>query len=107
MPEIRLQRANPPRFEVLDLLERLQQRFLDKVVCIRQVARPFGKPSAGPALERLQVPREQPFDRSLVSGPGSTDQLERRVQIVDSIARPGAEFVRIFGHKHAGLWVSA
>ena len=32
-------------------------------------ARPFGQPSAGPALERLQVPREQLLDRSLVSGP--------------------------------------
>jgi hypothetical protein len=38
LPEIRLQRANTPR-------------------C------PFGEPSVGAALERAQVPREQPFDR--------------------------------------------
>jgi hypothetical protein len=36
------------------------------------------------------MPREEPFDGVLVSGSGSTDQLERRVEIVDCIVRPGA-----------------
>jgi hypothetical protein len=106
LPEIRLQRANTPQLEVLDLLERLQQSFLDKVVCVREVACHLGEPSAGPALERLQVPREQPFDRVLVLSWAPTDELKCRVEI-GGIASWCAEFVSLFGHKHVGEWAGA
>src|SRR5262245_14376430 len=85
LPQIRLQRADATGLEALDPLNRLQQCFLDKVVRIRKVARVSGKTATGPALQRLQVPREKPFDRALISGTGSADQLERRLEVLPTI----------------------
>src|SRR2546426_10902904 len=68
LPEIRVQGAGMARLERLDPLERLEQRVLDKVVGVRDAARPFRKASAGPAPKRPQVPGKQLAEGQLIAG---------------------------------------
>ena len=84
LPQIGLQRADAARLEPLNPLKRPEQGVLDKVVGVGQVAGPPGQAAAGPALERLEVAREQAVERVVVAGAGasirwSVDSGPRRV----------------------------
>jgi hypothetical protein len=45
----------------------VKQRVLDEIVRVRDVARPSRQPSAGPPLQRFEVPREQAIERFPIS----------------------------------------
>ena len=74
LPQICLQRTHSPRLEALDPLKRLQQRVLDKIVGVGEIACPLRQATAGPSLQRFQVSGKQPLERLLVAGPRAFDQ---------------------------------
>ena len=76
LPQVRLQRTDTARLEVLDPLERLKQGVLDKIIGVGEIARPLRQPAAGPSLERLEMSREEAFQRLLVTGAGPLDQMK-------------------------------
>jgi len=55
LPQVRLECAIAARFERLHSLKRLEQRFLDKVLRVRDVARPSGKPPARPPPQAWEI----------------------------------------------------
>jgi hypothetical protein len=55
LTQVRLQRTDTARLEVLDPLERLGQSVLDKIIRVGEIARARRPPAAGPSLERLEV----------------------------------------------------
>lgn len=81
MAQIRLERTDTPRCEVFHPLERLKQGLLDKVLGIGDIARPLRQPAAGPAFERLSMPRKEPFERFGVAGARAIDQGGGRIEV--------------------------
>ena len=77
LPQVRLQRADPTGLEVVDSFERLQQRVLDKVLGVRQVARPSRQSSFRPTLEGDEVPGQQPIERLQIALSDSFQQVNR------------------------------
>ena len=81
LTQVRLQRADAARLEVLDPLKRLNQSFLDKVIGVGQIARPFRQPAAGPTLKRFEVSREQALQRLLITRASALDQMKGRIDL--------------------------
>jgi hypothetical protein len=52
--------------EALDPVRRLKRGALDEIIGVGPIPRPFRQPPGRPALERLEMPCEQPFDGLLV-----------------------------------------
>ena len=68
-------------------LKRLEQRILDKIVGVGELAGPGGQPSGRPATERGIVPGEEFFDGCLIAASDAGDELhgrfQRRIPVVD------------------------
>jgi hypothetical protein len=82
LTQVRLQRADTPRLEVLDPLERLNQGVLDKIIGVGQISRPLRQPAPGPSLERLEMSREETLQRVLITRAGPLDQVKGRVEVI-------------------------
>jgi hypothetical protein len=61
---------------MFDPLERLDQRVLDQIVRVGEIAHPLRQPAAGPSLERFEMSREEAFQRLLVARTGPLDQMK-------------------------------
>src|SRR5262249_15719973 len=72
-------RSGSSRLEGFHSLKRLKQRFLDKVVSVRDVARPSGQSAAGPATKRGQIAAEEHVDGHLVSRAGADQKARGRL----------------------------
>src|SRR2546421_12833422 len=68
LTEVRLQRPLMSRLERVDAFDGAQDRFLDEVVGIHQVARPAWQAAAGPAPERRQAAGKEASEGSGVGG---------------------------------------
>ena len=73
LTQVRLQRTDTARLEVFDSLKRLKQGVLDKIIRVGEIARPLRQAAVRPSLERLEMSREEAFQRFLVTGAGPLD----------------------------------
>ncbi len=94
LPEVRLQRADAPRLEVLHLSERPQEGVLDEIIGIGEVAGPPREPSAYPTAKRRKMPRHQSFERLAVAAANALDQRECRLEERRGGITPIEVFVR-------------
>ena len=68
----------------------LPRRVLDKVLRVRQIARPLRQSTARPSLQRFEMSGEETFNGILVSGPSQIDEMKCRFRIIDAGVRCGA-----------------
>jgi hypothetical protein len=105
LAQVRLQRTDTARLEVLDPLKRLNQSVLDKIIGVGEIPRPLRQPTPGPSLERFDMSREEAFQRLLITRARPFDQMKSRFGLtrtggfrLETIARilfRGHEFSRL------------
>ena len=79
LPEVGLQGAFTAHLERLQMLKRLQHRFLDNVLRVGEIAGPQGQPATRPAQQRRHAAGEEGVDGRAVAGPGPLEQGESGV----------------------------
>jgi hypothetical protein len=80
LAEVRLQRSLTPRLERLQMLKRLEERFLDNVLSVGEVPCPLGEPPPRPPQERRETACEQSVDGRLIARPRALEERARGVR---------------------------
>lgn len=93
LAEVSVQRACASRLEVLDPLECLEERVLDNIVGVGQIARPARQPAAGPASQRRGVASEESVEGGPIALLCKGDQLHRARRVGRRVPRVSYEIL--------------
>src|SRR4029079_1120271 len=84
LPQIGLESPFTPRFETLDPLERLEDRFLDQIRGVRDIAGPSRQASRRPPAQDRDLTGKQQVERGAIAVAGTCQQCDRFVFIAAS-----------------------
>jgi hypothetical protein len=80
LPQVGLQGSATAGVKVFNPPKRSDQGVLDKVVRVREIARPRREPAARPPAKRADVPSDEALERIFVPLPDPFDQIKGRLE---------------------------